>query len=348
MDYEDLNRIRAIDSANLLSLLDRLPQDLSMGWQRPLDNFKPPASPDQIIIYAVGEAAVAAELAAAYLWPLSPLPIRVAPSCDLPEHLSPQSLIIAAQDLHASAEVRSVYDKAVKQALPSLAIAPEGSDLAQQAEDHHQPLWTFQAESSSISQQVSSILRAITVTLPDLPLDEQIDEAVKVLQAEQAAIRAENLNAARNPAKRLAGQLMWRVPIIWGSGLLGPVAAYWKMQINRMAKTRAYAEDLADLHYGGLNAIGQPNDLFDSHRFQIIHLSCSHDSPAIAQRQRRATRLYREQGMIVDRTKAAGEGRLAQQMSLVQIGAYVAFYLAIAYAVNPLDAPITDLLATLE
>ena len=64
--------------------------------------------------------------------------------------------------------------------------------------------------------------------------------------------------AALNPAKRAAGQLMGRYVVVFGSGVLAPVARRWKTQINELAKTWQQFEILPEADHNTLEGILQP------------------------------------------------------------------------------------------
>ena len=58
--------------------------------------------------------------------------------------------------------------------------------------------------------------------------------------------------AAKNPAKRYAGQLMGRWVTVMGAGILAPVARRWKGQINEVAKAGANFEFLPEADHNTL------------------------------------------------------------------------------------------------
>jgi glucose/mannose-6-phosphate isomerase len=136
------------------------------------------------------------------------------------------------------------------------------------------------------------------------------------------------------------------MPVIWGAGLLAPVARRWKTQINENAKSGAIFDLLPELDHNSVVGIDAPEEELRKHKFQVIQLLSKYDHPRVALRHQITLELYREQGIITDMVKARGESRLAQQMSLVQFGDYVSYYLAMAYEVDP--TPIGPIVALKE
>jgi glucose/mannose-6-phosphate isomerase len=142
----------------------------------------------------------------------------------------------------------------------------------------------------------------------------------------------------KNPAKRLAGQLMGRVPVIHGAGILSPAARRWKTQLNENAKTVAQWEEMPELNHNTVEGLEFPPPLMT--KIAVVFLrSPRFDPPRVALRFDLTQTLYLQQGLAPDTVKARGQSPLAQVMSAVQFGDYVSFYLAMAYGVNPTPVP---------
>jgi glucose/mannose-6-phosphate isomerase len=125
-----------------------------------------------------------------------------------------------------------------------------------------------------------------------------------------------------------------RIPIFWGGGLLEPVARRWKTQINENAKTAAYFEAMPELNHNAVVGLEFPEPLMT--RIAIVQLvSRAYDHPRVKVRHEASTKIVLQSGIMSDRVTARGESRLAQQMSMIQFGDYLSYYLAMAYEVDP-------------
>ena len=78
-----------------------------------------------------------------------------------------------------------------------------------------------------------------------------LTQAVEAMRREQAQLRAD-IPAARNMAKRNAGQLMGRWVTVIGAEILAPVARRWKGQISEVAKAWAQFEFLPEADHNTL------------------------------------------------------------------------------------------------
>jgi hypothetical protein len=168
-----------------------------------------------------------------------------------------------------------------------------------------------------------------------------LDEAVDVLRMRWPEIEA-GMPAVRNPAKRLAGQLVQRIPVIYGAGALAPVAMRWKTQLNENAKTWAGYEALPELNHNAVVGIMFPQELMT--KVAVVMLTAPLDPPRIRRRFDVTRELLMHQGIAVDVIKARGHSLLANVLSALHFGDYVSYYLAMAYQVDPSPVPPIDLL----
>ena len=77
--------------------------------------------------------------------------------------------------------------------------------------------------------------------------DPQVEllNAVASMRQQQETIGCES-PVATNPAKRLAGQMVGRWPVVMGSGVPAPVARRWKGQLSEVAKSWAQFKELPE------------------------------------------------------------------------------------------------------
>jgi glucose/mannose-6-phosphate isomerase len=170
----------------------------------------------------------------------------------------------------------------------------------------------------------------------------EVGEALSCLGQTRDELHA-GVPVSRNPAKRMAGQMMGRIPVIWGAGLLAPVARRWKTQINENAKVPAYWEELPELNHNTVVGTEVPRRALE--QIIIVQLvSRQYDHPRVRTRQRVTAGLLLQQAIFHDRVRAAGTSRLAQQLSLLQYGDYTSYYLAMGYGMDPTPIPQIDML----
>ncbi len=155
-------------------------------------------------------------------------------------------------------------------------------------------------------------------------------------------------DAARNPARELARKLGRTIPIIYGCGGLGGVAAMrWKQSMNENAKAPAFWNEYPELDHNEVCGWGQHGDV-TRQVFSLVELRHGLEHPRLEQRAVATRELIEETLAQVLTVEAEGEGRLAQLLDLIHLGDWTSYYLALDNDVDPgpIDA-ITQLKATL-
>jgi glucose/mannose-6-phosphate isomerase len=152
----------------------------------------------------------------------------------------------------------------------------------------------------------------------------------------------------RNPARELARKIGRTIPIVYGSGGLGGVAALrWKQSVNENAKAPAFWNEYPELDHNEVCGWGQHGDV-TRQVFTLIELRHGLEHPRLEQRAAATRELIDEALVQVLTVEAEGEGRLAQLLDLAYLGDWASYYLALDNDVDPgpIDA-ITQLKAAL-
>jgi glucose/mannose-6-phosphate isomerase len=165
-----------------------------------------------------------------------------------------------------------------------------------------------------------------------------------------------------NPAKTLALELSGTVPMAWGAGQMGGVAAYrFACQLAENAKQPVVAGALPEVHHnqvvsldgplaGGATAEDLFRDRIDDDQPRRLRLVLLHDDddPATADRVTASEELAEARGVPVSRLRSEGATPLERLASLVGIVDYASVYLAIGSGIDPTPvAPIDEVKARL-
>ena len=152
------------------------------------------------------------------------------------------------------------------------------------------------------------------------------------MRSQQANLQAE-IPVVRNPAKRLAGQLMQRWVMIFGADVLEPVARRWKTQINELAKAWAQFELLPEADHNALAGLQQPEQGLSNTMALFLRAPSYH--PRNLLRTELTKQAYMLEGLNTDFYDAQGETSLAHQWTALHFGDYMAYYLAMLYEMIP-------------
>lgn len=336
MNLDDTSAFSRLDRQNMLAEIDALPEQLEkawrLGWQHDLPQW---SNIRQVVICGLGGSAIGADLLTAYALDRCRVPIIVHRDYELPAWAAgPGTLVIASSHSGNTEETLSSLAAAQARGCRCLAITT-GGQLAEAAAAAKAPVWRFEHHGqprAAVGYSFTLLLAALARLglLPDPA--EELASAVQAMRAQQEGLRAA-VPAVKNQAKRIAGQLMGRWVVVIGSGLLAPVARRWKGQINELAKAWAQFDLLPEADHNTLAGVLNPEAQLS--QVMILFLRSAFDHPRNRLRSDLTRQIMMLEGLGTDFIDARGDTPLAQQWTCLHYGDYVAFYLAMAYGVDP-------------
>jgi glucose/mannose-6-phosphate isomerase len=336
MDLNDTQTFERIDTQNMLAEIDNLPDQLEQAWK--LSRYQPLPAWDgirQVIIAGMGGSAIGADLLSAYTTPACHVPLVVQRNYDLPAWArGPETLVIASSHSGNTEETLSVFEQAVHNGCRTVAVS-RGGQLRVAAEQASAPFWQFEHNGqprAAVGYSFGLLLGLLhrLGLIPD-PTDE-VQAAVERMCAQQISLRATTPDVS-NPAKRMAGQLYGRYVVVFGADALEPVARRWKGQLNEVAKAGAAFEFLPEADHNTLAGVTNPDEVLA--KVFTLFLRAPSYHPRNRLRADLTKQVFMLEGINTDFIDASGSTRLEQQWTALHMGDYTAYYLAMAYQVDP-------------
>lgn len=344
MNLDDLSRFKGLDKGDMLAHIDGLPDQLTAAW----DLGQRLALPDwtgirQVVIAGMGGSAIGADLVSAAVAQTCPVPIFVHRDYALPAYAKGgETLVICSSHSGNTEETLDAFQAAVKNDCRVLVVST-GGKLSEKAESTGFPVWKFvhkgqprAAVGFSFGLLLGALCRLRIV--PDAGDD--IAEAVTAMKSQQGDIRAD-VQVVKNPAKRLAGQLIGRWVTVFGAGSLSPVARRWKGQINEVAKAAANFEFIPEADHNTLAGLVHPAEVLMPHTLALF-LRAPSDHPRNRLRLKETRTNYMLEGLAVDSYIAKGRSVIAHIWTTLHFGDYMAYYLAMAYGVDPTPVDVLE------
>jgi len=342
----------------MLGHINGLPDQLQSAWDisktLPLE-FAGGPTPSaselrKIVICGMGGSAIGADLVSAAVMDTCSVPIIVNRDYGLPAFAKgPETLVICSSHSGNTEETLDAFDTAVKNGCRVLAVST-GGKLSEKAKEAGFPVWQFEHNGqprAAVGFSFGLILGALSRLglVPDASAD--IAGAVKAMKSQQKVLAAES-PVSDNPAKRQAGQLMGRWVTVFGAGALAPVARRWKGQLNEVAKSVANFEFLPEADHNTLAGILYPPEVVPPHVISLFVRAPS-DHPRNRLRLDITRKTYMLEGLNADSYTAKGNSVMAHIWTALHFGDYMAYYLAMAYGVDPTPvAALETLKATLK
>ena len=338
MNLDDLDHFKQLDKQNMLAQIDGLSDQLGQAWELGLAQLLPDFKDIQnIVISAMGDSAISAELVTASVSSSIRLPVTVHRDYGLPAFAtSKRTLVICCSHSGNTEEVLDSFETALKNDC-SIFVLSTGGELAKRASAKNISAWRFDSncvvDTAAIAYPFGFLLALFSRLgfIPDPAND--VTEAIAMMKRSQQHIHAEVI-AAKNPAKRYAGQLVGRWVTLVATENLAPVARRWKTQINQLAKAGANFEIIPEATHNTLTATINPNATLNAHTMTLFMRA-----PSDHLRNRLRSDLMRKtfmlEGLNTDVIDARGVSVIAHLWTLILFGDYMAYYLAMAYGADP-------------
>ena len=336
MDLNKYQDFPKLDSQNMLAEMNGLPEQLLSAWKEaealPLSDF---SGVKQVLIAGMGGSAIGASLLKAYTAPLSTVPIEVHRDYGLPAWADgPDTLVIASSHSGNTEETLSAMETALERGCSLLSIST-GGKLAELAEKNGTDHWIFNHKGQPRAAVGYSfcLLLNIFYRLRFLADPwEEIQDAVAEMNNQVGRLTPE-VPDHDNPAKRMAGQMIDRWVSVFGADLLAPVARRWKGQVSEIAKAWGQFEALPEVDHNTLAGVVNPEEVLS--KTMVLFLQAESNHPRNQRRIELTKKNFMIEGINTVLIKAKGDTRLAQMWTLIQFGDYTAYYLAMAYDVDP-------------
>jgi glucose/mannose-6-phosphate isomerase len=346
MNLDDVAAFSRIDSKNMLGEIDALPDQITMAWklgfEQPLPDWQ---GIRQVVLAGMGGSAIGADLLAAYIDSSCRVPVFAQRDYGLPGWANgPETLVIASSHSGNTEETLSSFEQAIQNDCRCLAVT-RGGKLAEFARQTSIPLWTFEHKGvprAAVGYSFGLLLAAfvrLNLVQNQPKVHQDLVHAVEAIRRQQNSIKAE-IPAARNQAKRNAGQLVGRWVTVIGAEILAPVARRWKGQISELAKAWAQFEFLPEADHNTLAGIENPEELFG--RSMVVFLRAASYHPRNLLRTDLTRKLFMLEGINTDVFEAPGDTPLAQLWTALHFGDYMAYYLAMAYGIDPTPVDVIE------
>jgi glucose/mannose-6-phosphate isomerase len=299
-----------------------------------------------LIVAGLGGSAIGGDLFRATYEPELTLPVTVVRDYHLPAYTDERTLVFAASNSGNTEETLAAYTAALR-ARASIVAFSTGGKLSQLARQDGVTLVTFPGGLQPRAALGYSLIPLVVVSaqlglIPE-PLLKDIDEASAVLRA----VRNEcgpHVPLEQNQAKRLAAAWKDKLPVIYGSqGERGVVAYRWKTQIEENAKAFAVSNVFPELnHNETVGWSGEHGQAEVERSFAVTILRDDREPSHIRRRVDLTKEIIARAASSLDEVWARGESVLSRMLSLVYIGDWASYYLAIAYGENPTPVRVID------
>ena len=289
----------------------------------------------QVVLTGMGGSAIAGDLLKSYLQDEFTIPFFVNRNYSLPNFIGPQTLVIACSYSGNTEETISATATALDKKASVIGLA-SGGKLEQLLTKKGLPFVKI-PDGYPPRQALGYLFFPILNLFQHLdliqPKNEEIREAIKVLR-ELRERNAPHITHNHILAKLIAQKLYRKVPVIYtASELLYPVVTRWRNQFNENSKVLAFSNVLPELNHNEIVGWEAPREVLE--KFNILFLRDQSELSRNKIRLDITKDIFQKNNVPIFEVFAEGKRPLARIFSLIYIGDWVSYYLALLYEKDP-------------
>jgi len=333
---------RPLDSVGMFDAAAALPEQVLDAAARAQEVVGLPdgAPIENVLVLGMGGSGVAGDLLAVIAGPFMPVPVVVVKGYEPPSYVDERTLVFAMSFSGNTEETLDAVTTAANAGGRIVGVT-QGGALAEACANWGAPIIPIDESIPQPRAGLGALAVPPLIVLERLGLFPGASGWVR-LAADQLRLRRDRLVVDGNPAERLAADLARRVPIIYGGGGLGGVAAMrWKTEINENGRAPAWANANPELCHNEIAGWGQNGDL-TRQVFAVVELRHDFEHPQVMRRFDLLDPWIEEVVGDIFEVRAEGEGSLAQLLDLCLQGTFTSLHLAYREGIDPGPVPVLD------
>lgn len=297
-----------------------------------------------ITVAGMGGSAIGGDLVRSYLADKIEIPFFICRNYHLPKFVDKNSLVIVSSYSGNTEETNSALSEAVERGCKVICITT-GGEVARVAENNNFPVVRLPGGYPPRAALGLSFVPLLFL-ISKLGIINQVNDDINQLISSLKLWRMLYDTATptdQNETKKLALKLFGKIPIIYsGPELTDAVATRWKGQICENAKCLAFNNQFPEFNHNelvGWEIIAPYRD-----KLVVINLKSSDDDKRVSLRMEIVREIIKKQKVELIDIDSKGDSVLQRIFSLIQIGDFTSFYLAILNNVDPTPVKAIDYL----
>lgn len=339
--------ISSIDRSNMFALLRDFPaqvrEALVIGTNA--DIRLRTTGIRNIVVCGLGGSAIGGDLLRSYLATELRIPFSVNRMYTLPKYVGPDTLVIISSYSGNTEETNAAHREALKRKAKILCISSNGTTekLAARARSPFIKIPGGLPPRAALAYSFFPLLLALAQLGFIRSRQKEIKETLALLDTKAGLYTSSDQTA--NPACVLAERMKHRIVICYSSTeRFDTVNTRWRGQIAENGKALAFGHVLPEMNHNEL--VGWKVLEAEMREMQVILLRDKEDHPRVQMRMGITSEVLARYTDRVTEVWSEGEGLLARLFSLIYLGDWVSYYLAILHSEDPTPVAVIDYLKT--
>lgn len=325
----------------MLDMINQLPDQCEEGWKLGKEikvKVKKPVK--NVLVLGMGGSAIGGDIMKGLAQTKSHIPFTVNRDYSLPEWVGTDTLAMVVSYSGNTEETLSALEKARQRQAITMGLS-SGGKLAQEfsGSENFIRIPPGLPPRAALGYTLFPLLAAVDSLGIMSVSGDDLEETFAILKE----IREEENNQAGSFCRELALNLKGSIPLIYGGTTLSAVAAVrWKCQFNENSKTLAFSHEYPELNHNEIVGWEVPPAVLK--HFKVIHLLDEKIGERTARRMAITGEILSQKKVPVYDVQSRGNSDLARIMSLILVGDYTSYFLALEYGVDPVPVRIIEYL----
>ncbi|OGW76034.1 MAG: bifunctional phosphoglucose/phosphomannose isomerase [Omnitrophica bacterium RBG_13_46_9] len=338
MDLDNMKDIIKIDRDNMLGLLVSFPKQcrdaLAIGKKiRVKDRYKKDYS--DIVFTGLGGSAVGGDIIKGYAESEADTPIFVNRNYTLPKFVDKDSLVFAVSYSGNTEETLSAYAEAKKRRANVIVIT-SGGKLEELALKNGDMLIVI-PKGYPPRCALGYIFIPSLIMLSKLGFvkdkSDEIRKVADLLDGMQKKKLSPGIKGGANISKEIAKKIHNKFPVIYAAERMEGIATRWRGEFAENSKTLSSAHLFPEMNHNEIVGWMNPGALLKD--FIAIVLRDKDDLAKVKKRMDITCAILKKEGFHVLEVENRVETLLGRMLSLIYIGDFASFYLAVLNRVEP-------------
>jgi len=344
---DNLEFIKKLDCSNMLKFILDLPEQCRGAYiiGSSSNVNKPAVEINNIVFAGVGGSGIGADMVRVYLQDELKIPVAICRNYNLPGFVDEHTLLFCSSYSGNTEETLSCFEKGLRKKAFIIAIG-SGGRLKEAALKNKISCVTIPA---GYSPRAAIGYMSITVLgiLARLGFIADKENDAKELYSILCEVRdtetCPDVPLNRNISKQIAEKLYNRYCIIYGtSDTTEAIGERWREQIAENSKALSSTNSLPEMNHNEIVGWRFPKKMLKD--FRVIMLCDKDDHVRTRERVRISKEIIKRSGAEIIELKRENGNRLARMYSLMYIGDFMSFYLAILNNIDPTPVETIDYL----
>jgi glucose/mannose-6-phosphate isomerase len=336
--------IKRYDKSNMKQLLQEFPQQIedAVVIGRAATVPYKASTIRNVVVSGLGGSAIGGDLLRSYIAEDLKVPFIVNRHYFVSEFVDQNSLVIISSYSGNTEETIAAHHDASKRKAKVLCISSNGETerLAKKMKQPFIKIPKGYPPRAALGYSFFAPLIALTKMKLISSRENDIKETIALLKRKS---RMYSSLGKQNAALRIAKQLHGKLPIIYSSAdRFDVVNLRWRGQLAENAKVLAFGHVLPEMNHNEL--VGWKVLRKQMKDLAVVFLRDKEDHDRVQLRMKIMNKIVKEYAGIVIEVESEGKSLLARMFSLIYLGDWISYYLAILNATDPTPVKVIDYL----